>query len=130
LGIPDYEYPRTDLPSSFEHIGVLPTIGLQEEWRKPDWWDEMVDAHGQGKTIIVLTNSSAEFNIEETIFPALEGLKNRESTLVITTLVNFEPDQLEHKYPANARVARFIPLNLVLQYVRFLSLPCHFLKDC
>jgi hypothetical protein len=121
LGIPDFEYPRTDLPASFSHIGSLPTVGLQEEWTLPAWWDEVRAAHTQGKTIVAVTSSSAEFNVRATIFPALEGLQDRKDTLVVATLVNHDPDQFEHEFPANARVARFIPLDILLPYVSCLS---------
>ena len=116
LGIPDFEYPRTDLPPSFEFIGALPTVGLINE-ELPEWWDEVLAAHAFGKSIVVVTSSTVEFNINETILPALEGLKNRDDILVVATLVNYEPDAIVYKVPANARLARFIPLNLLLPYV-------------
>jgi len=119
LGIPDFEYPRTDLPPSFEFIGALPTVGLTDE-DLPEWWDEVVAAHALGKSIVVVTSSTVEFNINETILPALEGLKDRDDILVVATLVNYETDAIPYEVPANARVARFIPLNLLLPYVSLL----------
>jgi UDP:flavonoid glycosyltransferase YjiC (YdhE family) len=120
-GMPDFEYPRSDLPPSFEYIGPLPSVGLVDG-KMPDWWDEILAAHKQGKKIVAVTSSSVEINVGAIVIPALEGLKGLENTLVVATLVNSEPEQMEYTIPANARVAKFIPLHLLLPYVSQSSL--------
>lgn len=39
VGIPDFEYARTDLQAFYEHMGSLPII--QEDGMMPAWWDEV-----------------------------------------------------------------------------------------
>lgn len=47
----------------------------------------------------------------------LETLKHREDILVVANLVVREVDGIHVEIPANARVAKFIPIDLLLQHV-------------
>jgi hypothetical protein len=51
------------------------------------------------------------------ILPTLEALKDKTDVLIIATLVASDGDGLEDRISANARMAKFIPYDLLLPYV-------------
>lgn len=115
-GVPEFEYPRSDLRPNFKYVGAPLSVGIAGR-ALPEWWDDVVEAKKAGKHIVAITTSSAVFDNNALIIPALEALRNREDVLVIATLVNFDVEQLDFKIPSNARVSRFIPLDMALPYV-------------
>ena len=112
-GVPEFEYPRSDFHPNLKFIGAPVSVGIADR-TLPEWWPEVVSAKETGKHIVAVTSSSAVFDNNALIIPALEALKDRDDVLVITALVNFDAEQLDFKIPSNARVAKFIPLDLAL----------------
>lgn len=115
-GVPEFEYKRSDLRDGLRYVGAPVAVGIAAR-DLPAWWDEVLAAKQQGKTIVAVTPSSVVFDNEVLIVPALQALGHREDVFVVATLVNFEPEQVDFDVPRNARVARFIPLDLALPYV-------------
>jgi len=104
--IPELEYPRTDLPPQVRFIGPLspranPLAVL------PGWWPELVDAHGRGVPIVLVTQGTLATDPRELIAPALAGLAREELFVVATT-------GAVDVVPANARVAPFIPFDALM----------------
>ncbi|KAJ8109797.1 hypothetical protein OPT61_g7195 [Boeremia exigua] len=116
LGVPEFEYPRSDLRPGLKYIGAPVAVGMAERVL-PEWWGDVLEAKKQGKTIVAVTPSSVVFDNNLLIIPALEALADRSDVFVVATLVNFEVEQLDFKIPGNARVAKFIPLDLALPHV-------------
>lgn len=115
-GIPEFEYPRSDYRPNLKFMGAPVSVGIAER-ELPEWWDEVVKAKEAGKHVVAVTSSSVVFDNNLLIIPALEALKERDDVLVIATLVTSDVDQLDYKIPANARVAKFIPIDLALPFV-------------
>jgi UDP:flavonoid glycosyltransferase YjiC (YdhE family) len=115
-GVPGFEYPRSDIRDGLRSIGAPIAVGIAER-ALPSWWEEVLEAKKQGKTVVAVTPSSVVFDNNVLIVPALEALRDREDVFVVATLVNSDVDSLDFDIPRNARVARFIPLDLALPHV-------------
>lgn len=115
-GVPGFEYPRSDLRDRMRFIGAPVAVGIAER-ALPSWWDEVLEAKKGGKTVVAVTPSSVIFDNNVLIVPALEALRDRDDVIVIATLVNSDVDSLDFDIPQNARVAKFIPLDLALPHV-------------
>jgi UDP:flavonoid glycosyltransferase YjiC (YdhE family) len=115
-GVPEFEYPRSDLPSKVKFAGAPIAVGIAER-ALPDWWDDVLKAKKAGKLIVAITSSTVVFDNNVLLKPALDALKSRDDVLVIATLVTSEVEQLDFKVPENARVSKFIPIDLALPEV-------------
>ncbi|KAL1653137.1 hypothetical protein SLS61_004383 [Didymella pomorum] len=115
-GVPGFEYQRADLREGLHFIGAPVAVGIAER-TLPSWWDDVLEAKKKGKTVVAVTPSSVVFDNGVLIAPALDALKDRDNVFVVATLVNSDPEMLDFDIPSNARVARFIPLDLALPYV-------------
>ncbi|KAJ4346241.1 hypothetical protein N0V95_005557 [Ascochyta clinopodiicola] len=118
-GVPEFEYPRSDLRPNLRYTGAPVVVGIAER-ALPEWWDDVLKAKKAGKHIVAVTSSTVVFDNNVLIIPALEALKDRDDVLVIATLVNSDVEQLEVKIPENARVTKFFPLDLALPEVSVL----------
>lgn len=115
-GVPEFEYPRKDYRPRMKFLGAPASVGISEH-QLPVWWDEVLEAQRAGKHIVAVTSSSVVFDTQALIIPALEAFGNRDDVLVIATLVTSDVEGLDVKIPKNARVAKFIPLDLALPFV-------------
>ncbi|XPS98656.1 hypothetical protein M3J09_007853 [Ascochyta lentis] len=118
-GVPEFKYSRSDLRPNLKFVGAPVTVGIAER-ALPEWWDDVLEAKKAGKHIVAVTSSTVVFDNNVLIIPALKALKDRDDVLVIATLVNSDVEQLDFKIPENARVAKFIPLDLALPEVSVL----------
>ena len=116
FGVPEFEYPRSDLRPNVKWIGANRKVGLADQ-ELPKWWGDVLAAKEQGKTVVAVTSSSVDFDPGHLIIPALEAMAGREDLLVVATLVTSEVEGLLVGVPANARVAKFVPLDLLLPFV-------------
>jgi UDP:flavonoid glycosyltransferase YjiC (YdhE family) len=108
--IPDFEYPRSDLPPQVHFIGPLvprsrPTPEL------PAWWGELDAAEQRGVPIVLVTQGTLATDPRELVEPALRGLADEPVLVVVTTAAALGES------PANARIARYLPYELVLPRV-------------
>jgi UDP:flavonoid glycosyltransferase YjiC (YdhE family) len=115
-GVPEFEYPRSDLRPNFKFIGAPVAVGIAERVL-PEWWDDVLEAKKAGKHIVAVTSSSVIFDNNVLIKPALEALKDRDDVFVMATLVTSDVEQLDFTIPDNARVSKFIPIDLILPEV-------------
>jgi UDP:flavonoid glycosyltransferase YjiC (YdhE family) len=115
-GVPEFEYPRSDFRPNLKFVGAPLAVGIAERVL-PEWWSDVLQAKEAGKHIVAVTSSSVVFENNALTIPALEALKDRDDVLVIATLVTSDVEQMNYKIPDNARVAKFIPLDLVLPEV-------------
>ena len=116
FGIPEFEYPRSDLRPNVKWIGVSQKVGLADQ-ELPAWWGDVIAAKREGKTVVAVTSSTVDFDPGHLIVPALQGLAGMEDVLVVATLVTSEVELFPAPVPANARVAKFVPLDLLLPFV-------------
>lgn len=115
-GVPGFEYPRSDLRAGLRFVGAPVAVGIAER-ALPLWWDDVLHAKEAGKKVVAVTSSSVIFDNNVLIKPALEALRDRDDVLVIATLVTSDVETLDFEIPKNARVAKFIPLDLALPQV-------------
>lgn len=121
MTIPQLEYERSDV-RPYDCIGMVRTVAVPDR-SLPPWWTDVLLARREGKKVIAVTQSSVEFDLGCVVKPTLEALKNRDDLLVVAALVNYEPEQYEAPVPANTRIAKFIPLDILLPFVSmFLSI--------
>jgi len=92
-------------------------VGIAEH-SLPEWWGDVLEAKAAGKTVVAVSSSSVVYDTGALIKPALEAFGGRENVFVIATLVTSDVEMLDFAIPANARVAKFIPLDLALPDVR------------
>jgi hypothetical protein len=122
-GLPEFEYPRTDYRPNTVFVGAPIGVGMTEK-ELPVWWDDVREAKKAGKHVVAVTSSSVVFDNNALIIPALEAFKDRDDVLVIATLVTSDVEQMGYEIPTNARVAKFIPIDLALPFVRSSLVPC------
>jgi MGT family glycosyltransferase len=112
LATPGIEYPRRELPPSVRFIGPLPLPVPSAP--VPPWWDDL----DGGRPVVHLTQGTmANLDLRRLMVPALRGLAAADVLVVAATggrpVAQLE-SQLGGPLPANARVATFLPYDLLL----------------
>ena len=97
-------------------MGAPVSVGIADH-TLPEWWNDVLEAKAAGKKIVAVSSSSVVFDTSALIKPALEAFGGRDDVFVIATLVTSDVETLDFEIPENARVAKFIPLDLALPYV-------------
>ncbi|MDX3850763.1 glycosyltransferase [Streptomyces sp. AK02-01A] len=109
LSVPALDYERSDAPDSLRFIGALPSAA-PESFEPPEWWQEVLDAD---RVVVVTQGTIANHDFSELIEPALEALADLDVLVVAAT---GRADITPARVPANARVATFIPFDLLLPH--------------
>jgi MGT family glycosyltransferase len=110
--IPEFEYPRRDLPPQVHFTGPLlpPT---PDEFQPPAWWNDLAD----GRPVIHVTQGTVAINPTELLVPTLQALAH-EDVLVIATTGGVPLDSLKLAFlPSNARIEPFISHAHLLPHV-------------
>ncbi len=115
--VPQFEYPRRDLPGTVEFIGPLLPRGI-DEWTPPVWWDDVLAAKDAGRPVVLVTQGTIATDPENLVLPAVRGLAASDA-LVIATTVGHEADAVlpVDDRPANARLVEFVPFGELLPLV-------------
>jgi MGT family glycosyltransferase len=110
--IPDFEYPRSDLPATVRFVGaLLPTTPGGADL--PAWWDELDD----DRPVVLVTQGTVKVDPEMLLHPAIEALRDQD-VLVVATTGGLDPAPILARHGAeNARVERFIPFADLLPHV-------------
>ena len=103
-GTPGFEYKRSDLSANIHFIGpLLPASGSK---KGAPWSHPKLD---QYKKRILVTQGTAEPDVEKLIVPTLEAFKNSEHLVIVTTAGN-QTKELRARYPQeNIIIEDFIP---------------------
>ncbi|MGY1803817.1 nucleotide disphospho-sugar-binding domain-containing protein [Blastococcus sp. SYSU D00922] len=115
--VPEFEYPRRDLPANVEFVGPLLPKGV-DDWTPPAWWDDVLAAKAAGRPVVLVTQGTIATEPGNLVLPAIEGLADADA-LVIATTVGHDPDQVlpADDRPANLRLVEYIPFTEVLPFV-------------
>ena len=112
---PGFEYPLAALPGHFHWVGALrpdPPV----DWTPPPWWAEITDAQ---RPVVVVSQGSIRPDLTELVVPTVTALAGQDVLVVVTTGQG-DPDRLGEHFPdglpANVRVVRFIPYDLLLEH--------------
>jgi UDP:flavonoid glycosyltransferase YjiC (YdhE family) len=113
-GIRSFEYPDESSTSPVQFIGPLP---LRKQYVLPNWWHEL----DQTKRLVLITQGTiANRDLGQLVGPALVGLAEEKDLILLVTTGGQPIEAIPVPIPANARVARFLPYELILQSVDLL----------
>ncbi len=102
--IPEFEYPRRDLPAQVHFVGPL-LSPITTEFTPPAWWDDLKGS----QPVVLVTQGTVATDPEALIVPTLRALAQEDVLIVATTvgksIESIPPDAI----PANARIESFIP---------------------
>lgn len=112
--IPEFEYPRSDLPAIVQFTGALLPIA-SPAWGPPAWWGDIAAARDDGRPIIVVTQGSTAREPRKLLVPAIKALADQ-NVLVIATTGGPDPELVlpRARRPSNLRLERFLPFSHLL----------------
>ncbi|WP_461032969.1 glycosyltransferase [Streptomyces mayteni] len=108
--VPEFEYPRSDLPAAVEFIGPMLPAGV-DDWSPPDWWPELRAAREAGRPVVLVTQGTAATDPRQLVLPTVTALADTDALVVATTLGALPGDAPR---PANLRVESFVPYTELL----------------
>ncbi|WP_052351857.1 glycosyltransferase [Deinococcus pimensis] len=110
--VEEFEYPRSDLPRNVRFIGpVLPDAATT--YTLPDWWSEL---HESRPVVHVTQGTVDNADFDKLLVPTLQALAH-EDVLVVATTGGRPVEEVRITLPANARLERFVPHDLLLPHV-------------
>ncbi|KAI0160041.1 glycosyltransferase family 1 protein [Hypoxylon sp. FL1284] len=123
LGVPGFEYPRTDWPDRFKFAGLVQGAP-QSGALPPDfpWWPELVSNSAlpapERKKVVVVTQGTVEINPHDLIIPTLHAFASRPDVLVVAILgwKDANLSRYDVQVPSNARIADYLSYDAVLAH--------------
>jgi MGT family glycosyltransferase len=112
LTVPDFEFPRRNLPASVHFIGTPPLIPHQAPL--PPWAHEL---DGSRKVVLVTQGTLSNFDFRQLVAPTLAALADQPDLLVLVTTGGRSLDTVPGVVPSNARLATYLPFEWVLPKV-------------
>ena len=111
--VPEFEYPRSDLPPQVAFIGpFLPAPPAT--FTPPAWWDELLTGK---RPVVHVTQGTSATDSDQLIVPTLRALAGEDVLVVATTggksIESVKLDPL----PANVRLEPFIPYHHLMPHV-------------
>ena len=111
----ELEYPRRELPGTVRFVGPLRDATTSaDDTVLPDWWPDLVD----GRPVVHVTQGTIDnVDLGRLIAPTLRALADEDVLVVATTggrPVQDVERALGGPLPANARVAEFLPYDVLL----------------
>jgi MGT family glycosyltransferase len=115
--VPEFEYPRRDLPANVEFVGAFVPRGV-DTFTPPAWWPDVLEASRAGRPIVLVTQGTLATEPSNLVLPAVAGLADVDA-LVVATVVGHDPDQVlpPADRPANLRLTGFLPFDRLLPMV-------------
>jgi MGT family glycosyltransferase len=109
--VPEFEYPRSDLPAHVRFAGPLPVTASTGVL--PEWWGDL----SSGRPVIHVTQGTiANADLDELIIPTMRALEASDALVVVST--GGRPlDALPAALPANVRAATYLPYDRLLPLV-------------
>lgn len=106
LTVPEFEYPRSDLPNSVKFVGPL-APGSSPAFRLPPWWPEL-----SGRQVAVVTQGTmANLDLGQLVQPTLDALADTD--MLVVAALGRQPRAGELRVPPNARISPFIPFEVL-----------------
>ena len=110
--VPEFDYPRSDLPSNVRFVGAVhpsPSRGF----RRPPWWSEL---DGDRPVVHVTQGTIDNADLGRLLEPTIEALGGEE-VIVVATTGGRDLSQLKVSLPMNTYVAEYIPHDVLLPKV-------------
>ncbi|KAF3765255.1 family 1 glycosyltransferase [Cryphonectria parasitica EP155] len=122
VGVPSFEYPRSDWPPQFQFVGFLPLASPPPGGypNLPSWWDEVTTTTDERtKKVVVVAQGTVETNPYDLIIPTMEAMRGREDVLV-AAIMGRKGAGLPAGFdmPTNARVTDYLHYDAILPHAR------------
>ena len=105
-----FEYPRSDAPAGVRFIGPVPAAPPVADAPLPGWWSDVEAAE---RVVVVTQGTVANRDATALLAAALRALADLDALVVATTGPGgADPGEV----PGNARVAEFVPFDLLLPH--------------
>ena len=114
LSVPEFDFPRTDAPESLRYVGILPSRA-PAGWVPPSWWEEL---DGHRPVVVVTQGTFKNDDLGELVGPTLQALADQD--VLVVAAVGRELADGELQAPPNARLAAFVPFEVLLPKVDLL----------
>ena len=108
-----FEYPRSDLAPTVRFVGPDPGAARPPRSTPPPWWGEL----GAGRPVVHVTQGTLDNADLAGCSCSRRGRWRDDDVLVVATTGGPDPAPLRPGLPANARLERFIPHDLLLPHV-------------
>jgi MGT family glycosyltransferase len=112
LTIPEFEFPRSDLPAQVRFVGAIPITPGQAAI--PSWAHEL---DGSRKVVFVTQGTLSNHDFAQLVAPTLAALANEPDLLVVVTAGGRPVDAIPGPIPDNARLASYLPFEWLLPKV-------------
>jgi UDP:flavonoid glycosyltransferase YjiC (YdhE family) len=107
-----FEYPRSDLAPSVRFVGPVLTPPART-FERPAWWGELEDE----RPVVHVTQGTLDnADLGRLLLVTTRALA-RDDVLVVATTGGPDPEPLRRGLPANVRLERFVPHDLLLPHV-------------
>ncbi|KAI1390517.1 glycosyltransferase family 1 protein [Hypoxylon trugodes] len=131
LGVPGFEYPRSDWPSGFKFAGLVqgpPKSAPQAPPKDPDfpWWPEIVANSSlpptKRKKIILVAQGTVEIDPHDLIIPTLRAFADKADSVLIIAILGWKDAYLSpelygsDEVPTNARIADYLSYDAALAH--------------
>lgn len=116
VGVPSFEYPRSDWPRKFQFLGFLPLADPPPGGypNLPGWWGELTST---GKRVVVVAQGTVETDPNDLIIPTIEALRGRDDVLVVAIMGRKGAAlPADFKVSDNALVTDYLHYDAVLPY--------------
>ena len=121
LTVPEFEYPRGDLPGSISFVGpVLPTPAAVSAAELPSWWQ---DVTGPRPVVHVTQGTMDNRDLSRLLAPTIRAARSRDIVLVVSTGRDGAEEELRAlvgEIPENVRIARFLPYEQLLPHLNLM----------
>lgn len=109
--VPEFEYPRSDLPPNVHFVGPLPAVATSTAL--PDWWDDL----STDRPVVHVTQGTvANADFDQLIVPTIAGLADSDVLVVVSTGGRPLTD-LPQPLPEGVRAAEYLPYDRLLPLV-------------
>jgi UDP:flavonoid glycosyltransferase YjiC (YdhE family) len=105
-GVPELEYPRSDLPPQVHFVGQL--AAAQVGTSVPSWWDEVTAGD---RRVVHVTQGTYDVDPRDLLLPALAGLAGLDVHVAVSTGGTLLPPE---SVPPNARQAALLPYDRLM----------------
>ncbi|WP_372969781.1 glycosyltransferase [Microbacterium sp.] len=112
--VPEFEYPRSDLPDTVRFVGPLPSPASDQSL--PEWW---ADLDAERPVVHVTQGTIANADFTQLVIPTITALAGSDALVVVST-GGREVSALPAELPANVRVAEYLPYDLLLPRIDLL----------
>lgn len=110
--VPEFDYPRTDLPANVRYVGAAHPAPTQK-YLAPAWWREI---DGDRPVVHVTQGTVDNTDLGRLLEPTIEALAD-EDVVVVASTGGRHVSELKFGVPLNTYVAEYIPHDLLLPKV-------------